>query len=110
MRRTEVWCADEDAQDELIQDAINGDEPLSNCCGAPFLENTDLCQQCKEHAMAEIVDFQFPEYKGVKPRAQGFPGLDVHCGEKEPAFFTITYDPIDRGLIDFSQQLFQIGS
>jgi hypothetical protein len=28
---------------------------ISNCCGAPIIENTDLCSQCKEHsAPAEI--------------------------------------------------------
>ena len=21
----------------------------SNCCGAPIIENTDVCSQCKEH-------------------------------------------------------------
>jgi len=26
------------------------DTPLSNCCGAPALGETDLCSACREHA------------------------------------------------------------
>ena len=24
-------------------------EPVSNCCGEPIEENTDICSRCKEH-------------------------------------------------------------
>lgn len=27
------------------------DTPLSSCCGAPSIANTDLCSACKEHAV-----------------------------------------------------------
>ena len=26
------------------------EEKLSNCCGKPFIENSDVCSDCKEHA------------------------------------------------------------
>lgn len=25
-------------------------ETVSNCCGAPFYDDTDICTKCKEHA------------------------------------------------------------
>jgi hypothetical protein len=29
------------------------EEPVSNCCGAPIIENTDMCSDCKEHCIPE---------------------------------------------------------
>jgi len=28
---------------------VEDKEPLSDCCGAPIYEDTDICTQCKEH-------------------------------------------------------------
>lgn len=71
----------EAAEDEAIRDAILDDEPLSNCCGSPFLLNSDLCSDCKEHASAEISDFKFdPSHQRA---------------------FTIEYDPVTDDLISF---------
>lgn len=25
-------------------------DTLTNCCGVPFIENSDVCSDCKEHA------------------------------------------------------------
>lgn len=30
-------------------------EYVSNCCGATFLAETDVCSSCLEHAEAEVV-------------------------------------------------------
>ena len=71
--------------DELIRDAILEDEtPLSNCCGEKFIDWTDLCGNCREHASAEIQGFTFPGGDGVK--------------------FTITYDVETLELISFEKE------
>ena len=70
-------------EDELIHDAITENEqPLSNCCGQPFIDNSDLCQECGEHAVAEIADFTFPGNRTV---------------------FTITYDPVTKDVLELHQ-------
>lgn len=30
-------------------------EPVSNCCGAIIIENTDVCSACKEHCAPEYI-------------------------------------------------------
>ena len=32
------------------------EEPLSNCCCATLVENTDLCSECKEHCGTTFED------------------------------------------------------
>lgn len=35
---------------EIVEKAINIDlEEVSNCCGAPMYEDSDICMDCKEH-------------------------------------------------------------
>ena len=34
-------------------------EELSNCCGAPIYEDTDICTECKDHcSVAEDEDME----------------------------------------------------
>ena len=35
------------------------DYPISNCCGARIIDETDLCSRCKEHA-----DIDYPHGEG----------------------------------------------
>ena len=42
---------DLEIEKHLAENAMS--EICSDCCGAPFIENTDLCSKCGEHA-AEI--------------------------------------------------------
>ena len=43
------------------------DEPVSNCCGAPIYENTDICTECKEHCSEEETDEKdYPHLFGYK--------------------------------------------
>ncbi len=35
-------------------------EKLSNCCGAPFIGETDLCSECKEHADIQVEEKEVP--------------------------------------------------
>jgi hypothetical protein len=30
----------------------NDDEYLSNCCGYPIIDDTDICSLCKEHCIS----------------------------------------------------------
>ena len=32
------------------------DEPLSNCCTAPIITESDLCSACKEHCCPSEID------------------------------------------------------
>ena len=35
-------------------------EPVSNCCGEPIEENTDICSKCKEHCSeVELGEFMY---------------------------------------------------
>lgn len=74
-------------EDERIRDAVNEeDDPLSNCCGLPFLDNTDFCKGCKEHAAAEI---------------------EVNVG-KDPwgdgsLYRAVTFDPVGREVIEVGE-------
>jgi hypothetical protein len=40
---------------EAAEIAIKNEERLTVCCGTPFLENSDLCSLCKDHATAEVM-------------------------------------------------------
>lgn len=81
----QVEPTNEDLTDELIQDAINDqDPPLSNCCGMPFYRESDICGSCNEHAVSEVRGFKFP-------------ANDEHS-------FLITFNPIDLSLISFHNE------
>jgi len=83
-RPSEVWDAEEEHCDELISEAIQEDrEMLSNCCGSPLSEESDVCPTCAEHAAAVIFDFTFPD-------------LDME--------YEITYDPLTGELISLFRQ------
>ena len=42
----------ERAQDKLLNDYLDGtNDELSNCCEAFFIEDSDICSDCLEHAV-----------------------------------------------------------
>ena len=49
----------EDNPDDLIEGLISDaiaeiKTPLSNCCDMPFIETTDFCMDCLEHASGRV--------------------------------------------------------
>ena len=45
-----------------VEEEMSEYRDLTDCCGAPFYADTDLCTQCKEHAssidMSELDDME----------------------------------------------------
>ena len=40
-----------DAQVDEMMDEFPSYSGMSNCCGAPVLDDSDICQDCKEHCV-----------------------------------------------------------
>ena len=75
--------ADDEAYvEDLAKDAVIDAELLTNCCGMPFIENTDFCLDCKEHASAEV------QVKTGRDQYDNYIFVDVE------------FDPVDRKIIN----------
>jgi len=46
-------------QQYLKQENCNGNE-VSSCCGKPFVGETDICSDCKEHSASKCIDCLTP--------------------------------------------------
>jgi hypothetical protein len=53
----------------------NEEEELTNCCGATFLFETDLCSDCREHADV------FVEEECCESKTNGFKCTCIHTNE-----------------------------